>query len=94
MMKIEHVDGENKGKIMLYALSTCNWCKKTKELLTKLGVRFDFIYVDYLDGDDRDNTMEIVKKWNPRCSFPTLVINDKDCIVGYKKDKIKEALGL
>ena len=94
MMKIEHVDGENKDKIMLYALSTCGWCKKTKELLTKLGVRFDFIYVDYLDGNDRDNTMEIVKKWNPRCSFPTLVINDKDCIVGYKEDKIKEALGL
>ena len=94
MMKIEHVDGENKGKIMLYALSTCGWCRKTKELLTKLGVGFDFIYVDYLDGDDRDNTMEIVKKRNPRCSFPTLVINDKDCIVGYKEDKIKEALGL
>ena len=94
MMKIEHVVGKNKGKIMLYALSTCGWCKKTKELLTKLGVGFDFIYVDYLNDDDRDDTMEIVKKWNPRCSFPTLVINDKDCIVGYKKDKIKEALGL
>ena len=93
MMKIEHVKGKNKGKIMLYALSTCGWCRKTKEFLNKLGLEYDFIYVDYLEGDDKDNTMEKVKKWNPRCTFPTLVINDKECIIGYKEDKIKEVLG-
>lgn len=93
MKKIEHVEGKNKGKILLYALSTCGWCKKTKDFLNKLGVEYDFIYVDYLEGEDKDNTMEEVKKWNSRCSFPTLVINDKDCIVGYKEDKIREVLG-
>lgn len=93
-MKIEHVGGIDKGKILLYSLSTCGWCRKTKELLTKLGVGFDFIYVDHLEGEDRDNAMEEVKKWNPRRSFPTLVIDDKDCIVGFKEDEIKEALGL
>ena len=79
-MKIEHVKGENKGKIMLYALSTCMWCKKTKMLL------------DYLEGDERDETKREIMKWNPRCSFPTMVINDKVCIVGFKEEKIKEAL--
>ncbi len=93
-MKIEHVKGVNKGKIMLYALSTCGWCRKTKELLSKQGVSFDFIYVDKLEGKDRDKTMDVVKKWNSSCSFPTIVINDKQCIVGYKEDKIKEALGI
>jgi len=93
-MKIEHVDGENKGKIMLYALSTCGWCRKTKEFLTKLGVSFNYVFVDYLEGDDRESTMDEVTKWNPKRSFPTIVINEKDCIVGYKEDKIKEALGL
>lgn len=93
-MKFEHVKGKNKGKIRLYALSTCVWCKKTKELLNKLGVEYSYIFVDLLDGPEKDDTMEDVKKWNPRCSFPTLVINDKDCIVGFKEDEIKEALGL
>lgn len=93
-MKIEHVEGENKGKIMLYALSTCGWCRKTKEFLNKLGVEYDFVYVDNLEGDDREKTIDEVKKWNPRCSFPTIVINGKECIVGFKEDKIKEALGL
>jgi len=94
MIKIEHVKGKNKGKILLYALSTCIWCKKTKEFLDKLGVDYSYIYVDLLDEDDKDKAMEDIKKWNPSCSFPTLVFNNKKCIIGYKEDEIKEVLGL
>jgi len=91
-MKFEHVDGVNKGKIVLYALSTCVWCKRTKQFLGNLGVKFDYIFVDHLKGDDRNSIMKDVEKWNPRCSFPTMVIDDKKCIVGFKEDEIKEAL--
>lgn len=91
-MKIEHIEGENKGKIILYALSTCGWCKKTKDFLNKFGVEFDYIFVDYLEDDDRENTMEEINKWNPHRSFPTLVINDEKCIVGFKENEIKKAL--
>ena len=93
-MIIEHVKGENKGKIMLYALSTCGWCKKTKKLLDELGVEYNYTYVDYLNGNEKEKTMEEIMKWNPRCSFPTVVINDKECIVGFKEKKIKEVLRL
>jgi len=91
-MKIEHVNGENKGKILLYALSTCGWCKKTKELLNKLGVEYSYIYVDLVKDSKKDKVINEVKKFNPRNSFPTIVINDKKCIVGYKEDEIREAL--
>jgi len=93
-MKIEHVEGEDKGKILLYALSTCGWCKKTKDFLNELGVKYSYIFVDLLEGSDRDSTIDDVKKWNPRCSFPTIVINDQKCIVGFKEDEIRGALGL
>ncbi len=93
-MKIEHVEGENNGKILLYSLSTCGWCKKTKEFLNSLGVEYSYIFVDLLEDQEKDDTMEIVKKWNPRCSFPTTIVNDEKCIVGYKEDEIKEVLGL
>ena len=93
-MKIEHVDGENKGKIILYALSTCGWCRKTKEFLNSLGVDFSYIFVDLLEEQEKEEIMEDVIKWNPRRSFPTLIINDEKCIVGYKEDQIKEALGI
>ena len=93
-MKMEHVNGENKGNIMLYALSTCLWCKKTKKILDKLGVEYNFLYVDLLEGDEKEKTRDEIIKWNPNCTFPTIVINDKECIVGFKEKKIKEVLRL
>lgn len=90
-MAIEHVSGKNKGTVMLYALSTCGWCKKTKELLREIGVEFDYAYVDLLEGKEQDMAMESVERYNPAGSFPTLVINDKKCIVGFKELEIREA---
>jgi glutaredoxin len=93
-MTAEHVDGKNKGKLMLYALSTCGWCGKTKDLLRELGVAFDYTYVDLLDGDEQDQAMSTVERFNPHGSFPTLVIDDKQAIVGFREKEIREALGV
>ncbi len=93
-MTTEHVDGKNRGKVMLYALSTCGWCAKTKDLLRELGVAFDYVYVDLIEGEDQDRAMETVEKFNPSGSFPTLVINDRKSIVGFREKEIREALGL
>lgn len=90
-MGFVHVSGKDMGKITLYALSTCIWCRKTKELLTGLNVAFDYVYVDLLRGEERSKTVEEVRRHNPDLSFPTLVIEDR-CIVGYKEKEIKEAL--
>ncbi len=90
-MKLAHVDGRENGKIVLYALSTCVWCKMTKKLLTELGVAYDYAFVDLLQGAEQDEAVSEVKKWNPSCSFPTLVI-DGQCIAGYQEQKIREVL--
>jgi glutaredoxin len=89
MMKLEHVDGENKGKVILFALSTCQWCRKTRMLLEELKTEYDYIYVDLTSGPERDEVVNELEKWNPDISFPTIVIDDKDIIIGYEVDKIK-----
>ena len=43
--------------------------------------------------EERKAILEDIRKFNPRCSFPTIVIGEK-VIVGYKEDEIKGALGL
>lgn len=91
-MKFEHVDGQDRGKIVLYALSTCVWCKRTKQFLGNLGVGFDYIFVDLLQGAEKESAMAELEKWNPRRSFPTMVINGEKCIIGFKEDEIREAL--
>ncbi|NYB27043.1 MAG: glutaredoxin family protein [Methanobacteriaceae archaeon] len=91
-MPMEHVDGEDKGKIVLFALSTCQWCRKTRLLLEELEVDFSYIYVDLLEGEERSEIIEEVKKYNPQLSFPTLVLDDGEVIVGFNEEGIKEAL--
>ncbi len=90
-MVIEHVSGKNKGTVMLYALSTCGWCAKTKELLRELGIEFDYTFVDLLEGKEQDEAMNTVERFNPAGSFPTLVINNKKGIVGFREQEIREA---
>lgn len=79
--------------VKIYSLSTCSHCKATKKLLAECTVKYDFVDVDTLDGEERAAIVEDVKKFNPKCSFPTIIIGEK-VIVGYKEDEIKEALGL
>ena len=92
-MTMMHIEGEDKGKIILYALSTCVWCKKTKKLLTELGVDFHYVYADLLEEDKIEKVLDEMKLHNPICSFPTLVIDDKTCIIGYNEERVREALG-
>jgi glutaredoxin len=89
-MEFKHVAGENKGKITLYALSTCIWCKKAKKLLTDLGLEFSYIDVDQLDSQEETKVVQEITRWNPKCSFPTMVIDDNRCILGYDETKIRE----
>jgi glutaredoxin-like protein NrdH len=89
----DHISGIDRGNIVMYGLSTCVWCKRTKKLLTDLGVDFDFIYVDKLDGQYENQAVEEVRRFNPSTSFPTTVINGDKAIVGFKEKEIREALG-
>ena len=91
---MNHVEGTDHGQVQLFTLSTCIWCKKTKEFLAQMNVGYDYVEVDRLEGEDREKTMDELKRWNPSCSFPSLVVNNSACVVGYDVEKIKEALKL
>ncbi len=92
MIEKIHVAGENRGEILVYALSTCGWCRKTKEHLKKMGLAFDYIDVDLLDPAESEEVMETVRKHNEKGSFPTIVVNDEHCVVGYDMDRLRELL--
>ncbi len=79
--------------IKLYALTTCIHCKDTKDFLDKCGVDYDCVHVDKLEGDERRRMIEEIKKANPGCAFPMLLIGSK-VIIGFKKEEIREALNL
>lgn len=77
--------------VKLYSLSTCVHCRATKKLLDEHNVEYEWTDVDLLDTVDKAAAVAEVKRLNPRCSFPTLLIDDL-VIVGYREEVIKEAL--
>ena len=93
MAETEEKNERKVPKVKLFSLSTCSHCKATKKLLGECTIKYEFIDVDLLEGEERRAIIEDVKRFNPRCSFPTIIIGDK-VIVGFKEKEIKEALGL
>ncbi len=91
-MSAVKVPREKKGEVKLYTLSTCGWCHKTKQFLDDLGIEYSYVDVDLLKGHERESILKEMRDWNPRCSFPTLVFNNKTCIVGFHEEEIKEAI--
>jgi len=89
---LKTVKGEKGAEIMLYTLSTCIWCKKTKQLLKDLGVEYNYIDVDTLTEEKKEAVTNEIEKWNPAVSFPTLVLNNKEAILGYQPEETKAKL--
>lgn len=79
--------------VKLYSLSTCSHCRATKRFLDEQGIEYSFTDVDLLFGDERSKILDEVRKYNPACSFPTLLVGER-IIVGFKEDEIRKALNL
>jgi len=80
-------------RVKMFTLSTCHHCKTAKKFLADCGVEFDFTDVDKLAGSEREAILAEVRRLNPECSFPTIVIGDQ-VIVGNNEEKIRKALEL
>jgi glutaredoxin-like protein NrdH len=91
---VTKVDGRDKGKIFIFALSTCIWCRKTKELLKTLEVKYRYIDVDLVEGEEaQKDIMSEMQRFNPATSFPTIVFNDGEkVILGFEEEQIKECI--
>lgn len=80
-------------KVLVYALSTCPYCRMTKKFLDESGVAYDAVDVDLLQGEERSTTVAEVKRLSGGTSFPVVVVNG-DVIVGFNKKRMKELLSL
>lgn len=80
-------------KVVLYSLSTCAYCQAIKKMLNDLNISFHCVEADDLAAEERKQAIKDLRKINPKCSFPTVVVGD-DTIVGYKIQEIKEKLDI
>lgn len=82
----------NKHKVLLYTLSTCAWCKLTKQFLRENNIEYEYVDVDLCSEKDRERVRRDIQKRGGDSSYPTIIVDDKILITGFRKDKIREAL--
>jgi glutaredoxin-like protein NrdH len=78
--------------VHVYALSTCGWCRRTKAFLDENHIDYTCDEVDLLEGEEKQRAKEALERLNPRRSYPTIVIDDADVVVGYDEEKLKTLL--
>jgi len=87
----QSVDGKIDKGLFLFTLSTCIWCRKTKALLQELGVAYKYVDLDLLDGDDRKEATEELRRYNPHTSFPTVLVDGGSTVIlGFNETKLRE----
>jgi glutaredoxin-like protein NrdH len=92
-MNLVKVPGKNKKhKVLLYALSTCAWCKMEKQFLKDSSVEYEYVDVDLCNEKDREKIRGDILKRGGELNYPTLILDDKNLISGFRKDKIQKAL--
>ena len=94
-MRTIKVHGKNnKHRVLVYAISTCAWCKRTKKLLIDNDIEYEYVDVDLCSEEDRRKISNDILSRGGRLSYPTILIDDRIMITGFHEDRIKEALAI
>jgi glutaredoxin-like protein NrdH len=89
------VSGKNsKHKVLLYALSTCAWCKKTKKFLKENDIEYEYVDADLTNDEDHEKIRQDLINRGSEPSYPTIIVDNKTVITGFRIDVLKEALEL
>jgi glutaredoxin len=78
-------------EVMVYALSTCPWCRKTKKWFDDSKIPYEAVDVDTLPDEEQDAVADKAYALSGGRRFPVVVING-EVIVGYSPDKFLEHL--
>ncbi|MDH7478281.1 MAG: glutaredoxin family protein, partial [Candidatus Bathyarchaeota archaeon] len=90
---IVKVPGKNKRhKVLVYALSTCAWCKLTKQFLKENEIEYEYVDVDFSNDEDKEKIRKDILERKGDLSYPAIIIDGKILINGFRKDKLKEIL--
>ena len=87
------VPGENKKHtVLMYAISTCAWCKRAKEFLTDNNIEYEYVDIDLCSRGERERMRRDILSRGGRLSYPTIIIDNRFLITGFQEDKVRQAL--
>jgi glutaredoxin-like protein NrdH len=94
-MKYIKVPGEKSDhRVLMYAISTCMWCKRAKQFLNDHNVEYTYVDVDLCTPEDRETIRHEILARGGRLVYPAILVDDRVVINGFQTDKIREAIGI
>lgn len=92
----EHEEGSRKPRdLVVYALSTCGFCRRGLDFLKKNNIDFQYVYVDTLEPSQKqDLKQQLTRKFKQQVLFPFVVLDDEEVMVGFKEQEWRKALSL
>ncbi len=94
-MQFTKVPGENnKHKVLMYAISTCGWCKRAKRTLNDMNVEYEYVDIDLCSPEDKEKIRAEITRRGGRLLFPTIIINNEVLLTNPTEKELREALGI
>ncbi len=78
-------------KVFMYTLSTCPWCRKTKQFFKDRNVRFEYVDYDLAGEEEQEKIMDEMEQHGGATAFPFVMIGE-EIVVGYNPEKYSELL--
>ena len=92
-MKLIKVSGDiNRHRVLMYAISTCLWCRKAKMFLANNNVEYEYIEIDRSSPNDREAIRTDILRRGGRLLFPTIIVDDKILLTNPNETKLREIL--
>ncbi|MGB9936967.1 MAG: glutaredoxin family protein [Methanobacterium sp.] len=79
-------------EVKMYTLSTCPWCKKTKQFFKDHDISFEYIDYDLTDDETREKILKEMKSHGAN-GFPYVKIGD-EVVVGYNPEEYSSLMGI
>jgi glutaredoxin 3 len=76
-------------KVEIYSTPSCHFCHMAKDMFTT----YDVPFTDYDVARDTARRSEMVEK-SGQLGVPVIVIDNKDVIVGFDRERLVSLLGL
>jgi glutaredoxin len=94
-MQLTKVPGENnENKVVMYAISTCGWCKRAKRTLNDMNVEYEYIDIDLCSPEEKEEVRADISRRGGPNLYPTIIINDEVLLTNPTEKELQEALGL
>lgn len=79
------------AKILMYTISTCPVCRKTKEFFRAKGVPFDFVDYDLASENEQNKIATEMMKGTGNIGFPFVRIGDV-IVIGFNPERFEQLL--